>query len=103
MGAAVPLSRKHQATPHRRILLVRPSPQEAQALLEATPGDFREVALQVPLTILRPLKGILEISKGADPQAPLTALPLQQRDIPNLAETLPAQLRFPVSMGLGPA
>ena len=103
MGAAVPLSRKHQATPHRRVLLVRPSPQEAQALLEATPGDFKEAALQVPLTILRLLKGILEISKGAGPQAPLTALPLQQRDIPNLAEMLPAQPRFPVSMGLGPA
>ena len=103
MGVAVPLSRKHQATPRRRVLLVRPSPQEAQVLLEATPGDFRGAALQVPLTILRLLKGILEISKGADPQAPLMALPLQQRDTPNLAETLLAQPRFPVSMGLEPA
>lgn len=103
MGVAVPLSRKHQATPRRRVLLVRPSPQEAQALLEETPGDFRGAALQVPLTILRPLKGILEISKGAGPQAPLMALPLQQRDTPNLAETLLAQPRFPVSMGLEPA
>ena len=102
MGAAVPLSRKHRATPRRRVPLVRPSPQEAQALLEATLGDFREAGLQVPLTILRPLKGILEISKGAGPQAPLMDLPLQQRDTPNLAETLPVQPRFPVSMGLEP-
>ena len=81
---------------------MRPSPQEAQALLEATLGDFREAGLQVPLTILRPLKGILEISKGAGPQAPLMDLPLQQRDTPNLAETLPAQPHFPASMGLAP-
>ena len=82
---------------------MRPSPQEAQVLLEATPGDFREAGLQAPLTILRPFKGILEISKEAGLQAPLTALPLQQRDTPNLAETLLAQPRFPVSMGLEPA
>ena len=36
------------------------------------------------------------------PQTPLMALPLQQRDTPNLAETLPVQPRFPVSMGLEP-
>ena len=59
---------------------MRPSPQEAQALLETALEDFREAALQVPLT----------------------TLPLQQRDIPNLAEMLPVQPRFPVSMGLEP-